>query len=102
MGSDKLSGRLSGSHIAQSSKTTTGEIMNADAVAKIGVIGVDRKLSGWFADVDTFAINVQSAGAVEIVPLVQIGALIVEYLHAVALSIRDVHFSSAISADTVH
>ena len=49
---DKLSGSLSTSHIAQSSQTATGQVVNGDAAANIGIVGVHLKLGRHLTDVD--------------------------------------------------
>ena len=64
VGRDKLSGPLSTPYIAQSSQTVTVQVVNGDAAANVGIVGVHLKLGRHLTDVDQVIFDVQSAGAV--------------------------------------
>ena len=67
---DKLSGALSTPHIAQSSETVAVEIVNSDAAADVGIVSVHLKLGRNLTNIDQVVFDVQSTGAMQIVPLV--------------------------------
>jgi hypothetical protein len=74
----------------------------SDASANIRIVGVYCQVGGQLTDVGKFILDIQSAGAVKVVPLLQIIALVIEYLNTVVLTIRNIHMPAFVGADAVH
>src|SRR5688500_15844400 len=101
MGGDELPRPLASPDISQPGQAATGQVMDGDASADIGIIGIDIQLAGQLADIDQVIFDMKSAGAVEIVPLVQIISPVIEDLDPAIFSVGYIDFPSAIGADTV-
>ena len=89
-------------HISQSGQTPTRQIMDSYASTNIRIVGIYCQMGGQLTDVDEFSFDMQSAGPVEVIPLLQVAAPVIEYLYAVALSICNINPPISVGADAVH
>ena len=103
MGRNELAGRLTLRPVSHSCLLPTFGIVNADPGAEAGGLGIGSDGRAQFADVyqASLLVDVQPAGPGHVVPLPQKASIRIEHLHAVVLSIGQVHQPVPVGSDVV-
>ncbi len=67
----ELAGSFAGTAVAEAGKLISIQVVDCDAGADVGVVGVDVEVGEELADVNKVVFDVKSTRAVEVAPLVE-------------------------------